>query len=148
MIEKILSAFQSYRTPIVTALISIGAFGCFWYGAHVERLEANEEIALMEKEYATRESSALWEAECIRKQQEQAYLAEMDRLRGINADISADALRVREQFNQLQGRRSTDLERCNNRAQRCEQLLSEAYDLARESEVLLRERDARLNAVK
>lgn len=36
---------------------------------------------------------------------------------------------------------------CNSRAARCERLLSEAYDLAAEGEGLLKDRDARLNAL-
>ena len=123
--------------------------GCrlFFYGAHVERLEADEEIAQMEKEYAIRESSALWEAETIRKQQEQKYLLEMDRFKLLNAELAADTLRVREQFAQIQSRRSPDLERSHHRIERCERLLSEAYELAGEGEGLLKERDARLKAL-
>lgn len=140
-----LTKIKTYGVPIALMLFGLAAF---FYGAHVERLEANEEIALMEKEYATRESSALWEAERIRKQQEQKYVSEMERLNAHNTQLSADALRVREQFNQLQSHRSSDIERCNHRAQRCEQLLYEAYSLAGEGEGLLRERDARLGALK
>ena len=136
-----LTKIKTYGVPIALMLFGLAAF---FYGAHVERLEANEEIALMEKEYATRESSALWEAERIRKQQEENYILEIKRVNANNARINADALRVREQFNQLQSRRSPDIERCNSRAQRCERLLSEAYELAGEGEGLLRERDARL----
>ena len=123
--------------------------GCrlFFYGAHVERLEADEEIAQMEKEYAIRESSALWEAETIRKQQEQKYLLEMDRFKLLNAELAADTLRVREQFAQIQSRRSPDLERSHHRIERCERLLSEAYELAGEGEGLLKERDARLKVL-
>lgn len=140
-----LGKLKTYGVPI--ALIAFG-IAAYLYGAHVERLKADEEIALMRTEYATRESTALWEAERIRKQQEQKYVSEMERLNAHNAQLSADALRVREQFNQLQGRRSPDLERCNHRAQRCERLLSEAYGLAGEGEGLLRERNVRLEAVK
>ena len=90
-----LAKIKTYGIPIALILFGLSAF---FYGAHVERLEADEEIAQMEKEYAIRESSALWEAETIRKQQEQKFLEEMDRLRTLNADISLDAIRVREQF--------------------------------------------------
>ena len=140
MLDKI----KAYGIPIALILFGLSAF---FYGAHVERLEANEEIAQMEKEYAIRESSALWEAETIRKQQEQKYLVEMDRFKVLNAELAADALRVREQFAQIQSRRSPDLERCHHRIERCEWLLSEAYELAGEGEGLLRERDARLKAI-
>lgn len=139
-----LTKIKTYGVPIALMLFGLAAF---FYGAHVERLEANEEIALMEKEYATRESSALWEAERIRKLQEQKYVTEMERLNAHNAQLSSDALRVRDQFNQLQSRRSPDLERCNQRTQRCEQLLSEAYELAGEGEGLLKERDGRLKTL-
>lgn len=43
---------------------------------------------------------------------------------------------------------ATSIEQCNLRAARCEQLLSEAYELAGEGEGLLRDRDARLEALK
>lgn len=148
MLETILIAFKRYRTPVVAILIIIGALACFFYGAHVERLKANEEIALLEKDYANRESAALYEADWLRKQQEQNFLAEMDRLRALNADISADAIRVREQFAQLQSGRDSNHQSSDHRADRCNALLSEAYSLASEGEGLLRDRDARLKALK
>ena len=120
----------------------------FFYGAHVERLKADEEIAQMEKEYAIRESSALWEAETIRKQQEQKYLQEMDRFKLLNTELTADAIRVRELFAQIQSRRSPNIERSHSRIERCERLLSEAYELAGEGEGILKERDARLEVFK
>ena len=137
-----LAKIKTYGIPIALILFGLSAF---FYGAHVERLEADEEIAQMEKEYAIRESSALWEAETIRKQQEQMYILEMDRLKLLNAELTADTLRVREQFAQIQSRRSPDLERSHHRIERCERLLSEAYELAGEGEGLLAERDARLS---
>ena len=140
-----LAKIKTFGIPI--ALIIFGLLA-FFYGAHVERLQANEEIAQMEKDYAIRESSALWEAETIRKQQEQKYLLEMGRFKLLNAELTADALRVREQFAQIQSRRSPDLERSHHRIERCERLLSEAYELAGEGETLLKERDARLEAIK
>ena len=139
-----LAKIKAYGIPIALIVYGLSAF---FYGAHVERLEANEEIAQMEKEYAIRESSALWEAETIRKQQEQKYLLEMDRFKLLNAELTADALRVRELFAQVQSRRSPDLERSHLRVERCERLLSEAYELAGEGEGLLKERDARLSAL-
>ena len=136
-----LAKIKAYGIPIALILFGLSAF---FYGAHVERLEADEEIAQMEKEYAIRESSALWEAENLRKQQEAKYLVEMDRFKLVNAGLTADALRVRELFAQIQSRRSPDLERSHHRAERCERLLSEAYELAGEGEGLLRERDVRM----
>ena len=140
-----LAKIKAYGIPIALILFGLSAF---FYGAHVERLEADEEIAQMGKEYAIRESSALWEAETIRKQQEQKYLQEMDRFKLLNAELTADTLRVRELFAQVQSSRSPDLERSHHRIERCERLLSEAYELAGEGEGLLKERDARLNALK
>ena len=140
-----LAKIKAYVIPIALILFGLSAF---FYGAHVERLEANEKIAQMEKEYAIRESSALWEAETVRKQQEQKYLLEMDRFKLLNAELAADALRVRELFAQVQSRRSPDLERSHHRIERCERLLSEAYELAGDGEGLLKERDARLNSMK
>ena len=140
-----LAKIKTYGIPIALILFGLSAF---FYGAHVERLEANEEIAQMEKEYAIRESSALWEAESIRKQQEQKYLQEMDRFKLLNAELAADALWVREQFAQIQSRRSPDLERSHHRVERCERLLSEAYELAGESEGLLKECHGHLRALR
>ena len=140
-----LAKIKTFGIPIALILFGLSAF---FYGAHVERLEADEEIAQMEKEYAIRESSALWEAETIRKQQEQKYLLEMDRFKLLNAELAADALRVRELFAQIQSRRSPDLERSHLRIERCERLLSEAYELAGEGEGLLKERDARLSVLR
>ena len=140
-----LAKIKTYGIPIALILFGLSAF---FYGAHVERLEADEEIAQMEKEYAIRESSALWEAENLRKQQEAKYLVEMDRFKLLNAELAADALRVRELFAQVQSRRSPDLERSHHRIERCERLLSEAYELAGDGEGLLKERDARLNSMK
>ena len=87
-----LAKIKTYGIPIALIIFGLSAF---FYGAHVERLEANEEIALMEKEYAIRESSALWEAENIRKQQETKYLLEMDRFKLVNAELAADAAGVK-----------------------------------------------------
>ena len=137
-----LAKIKAYGIPIALILFGLSAF---FYGAHVERLEADEEIAQMEKDYAIRESSALWEAENLRKQQEAKYLVEMDRFKLVNAELTADALRVRELFAQIQSRRSPDLERSHHRVERCERLLSEAYELAGEGEGLLRDRDVRLD---
>ena len=139
-----LAKIKTFGIPIALIIFGLSAF---FYGTHVERLEANEEIAQMEKEYAIRESSALWEAENLRKQQEAKYLVEMDRFKLLNAELAADALRVREQFVQIQSRRSPDLERSHYRIERCERLLSEAYELAGEGEALLNDRDARLKAL-
>ena len=140
-----LAKIKAYGIPIALILFGLSAF---LYGAHVERLEANEEIAQMEKEYAIRESSALWEAETIRKQQEQKYLLEMDRFKLLNAELAADTLRVRDLFAQIQSTRSPDLERSYYRTERCERLLSEAYSLAAEGEILFKDRDTRLKALK
>ena len=73
-----LAKIKTYGIPIALIIFGLSAF---FYGAHVERLEADEEIAQMERDYAIRESSALWEAENLRKQQEAKYLVEMDRFK-------------------------------------------------------------------
>lgn len=101
----------------------------------------------MEKDYAIRESSALWEAETIRKQQEQKYLIEMDLFKLLNAELATDSIWVRELFAQVQSRRSPNFEHYHRRVERCERLLSEAYELAGEGEGLLKERDARLRVL-
>lgn len=141
-------SLSNYKTTVIAIAIIAFGTGCYLYGAHIERLEANEEIALLEKDYANRESAALYEADELRKQQEQKFLVEMDRLRALNSDISADALRVREQFDKLQSGRDSNGQSGNSRADRCDALLSTAYSLASEGEGLLRDRDARLNALK
>ena len=135
---------KTYAIPIALIMFGLSAF---FYGAHVERLKADEEIAQMEKEYAIRESSALWEVENLRKQQEAKYLEEMDRFKQLNVELTTDALRVRELFSSVKSSRSPDLERCHHRTERCERLLSEAYELAGEGEGLLKERDARLSVL-
>ncbi len=140
-----LAKIKTYGIPIALIIFGLSAF---FYGAHVERLEANEEIAQMEKEYAIRESSALWEAENLRKQQEAKYLVEMDRFKQLNAELSADALWVREQFDKLQSGRNSNGQSSDHRADRCNALLSEAYSLASEGESLLKERDTRLKVLK
>ena len=102
----------------------------------------------MEQEYERKESEALRQAERLRLEQEKRYIAQMEEVRAHNADLVADAIRVRELFAQVQSTRSPDLERSHHRIERCEQLLSTAYSLAGEGEALLRERDARLEAVR
>lgn len=119
-----------------------------FYGSHVERLKADREIAELRSQYAESERDALRKAEQIRQEQEQKFLAQMDALKRDAVARSADADRVRKQFNQLKSRSSSTLEQCNRRAGRCEQLLSEAYELAGEGEGLLRDRDARLESLK
>ena len=89
----------------------------------------------------------MWEAENIRKQQEAKYLLEMDRFKVANAELAADTLRVRGLFAQIQSRRSPDLEHSHHRIERCERLLSEAYELAGEGEGLLKERDLKLSVL-
>lgn len=149
MIEKIKTLlFGKYRTLIVVALGVAGALTCYFYGAHVERLKADKEIADLRRDYVQSERDALRRAEEIRQQQEAKFLAEMAALKRDAADRVSDAERVRQQFNELKSRRSATLEQCNHRAGRCEQLLSEAYELAGEGEGLLRDRDARFKSLK
>lgn len=139
----------NYKTAIVAAVATVGLLvAAFLYGGHVERLEADKEIADLEKQYAQHEAEALRRAEAVRQEQEQKFLTEIAAVKRSNADIAADAQRVRKQFESIAARRSATLEQCNNRAGRCERLLSEAYELAGECESLLRDRDARLGAMK
>ena len=72
----------------------------------------------------------------------------MEDVRVANADLVADASRVREQFDKLQSGRDSNGKSNDHRAERCDALVSEAYILASEGEGLLRDRDARLNALK
>lgn len=145
---ELLGKLKAYSTLVIVVLIVIGALACFFYGAHVERLKADKEIADLRTEYAESERNALRQAEEIRQAQEAQFQAAMAALKRDAAARSADAERVRRQFNQLKSRSSTTLEQCNRRAGRCEQLLSEAYELAGEGEGLLRDRDARLESLK
>lgn len=139
---------KTHSTLVAATLIVVGALACFFYGSHVERLKADREIAELRSQYAESERDALRKAEQIRQEQEQKFLAQMDALKRDAVARSADADRVRKQFNQLKSRSSSTLEQCNRRAGRCEQLLSEAYELAGEGEGLLRDRDARLKSLK
>lgn len=133
--------------PLWLAAALVAAVGCFYYGAYVERLKADQEIAQLRMEYAESERDALRRAEEIRMAQEVEFQAAMAALKRDSAARRADAERVRQQFSELKSRSSTTLEQCNRRASRCEQLLSEAFSLAGESEELLRDRDARLGAL-
>ena len=142
---KMLDKLKTYGIPAAAILACLG---CFFYGAHVERLKADKKIAELEETYAQQERDALRKAEELRQEQEAKFVAEMERLRRESADIATDAGRVRKQFDELKKRRSATLEQCNRRASRCEQLLSEAYELAGECEGLLRDRDARLKSLK
>lgn len=132
---------------IVTFLIAYG-LGCLWLGHRNERLEWEAHVAKMEEEHARQESEALRQAERLRQKQEKQYLAQMEEVRAHNADLVADAIRVREQFDALRFRRDSTDERDSGRVERCERLLSEGYSLEAEGEGLLKERGARLKALK
>ena len=105
-------------------------------------------MAKMEMEYERKESEALRQAERLRQEQEKELVAQLEAVRMVNADLVADAIRVREQFDALRSGRDSTNEQCCDRVERCERLLSEAYSLAAESEGLFKDRDARLNALK
>lgn len=126
----------------MAAIIAVAAV--FIAGYHVAALRYERDIAEMREEYAERETDALRKAEALRDAQEERILAEIEALKRDAVERTADAERVRRQFNQLKSHSSTTLEQCNRRAGRCEQLLSEAYELAGEGEGLLKDRDARL----
>lgn len=145
MLAKLAGLMKGIPLWLVAALVA--AVGCFYYGAHTERLKADQEIAQLRMEYAESERDALRRAEEIRMAQELEFQAAMVALKRDAAARRADAERVRNQFAELKSRSSTTLEQCNRRAGRCEHLLSEAFSLAGESEELLRDRDARLGAL-
>ncbi len=132
---------------VLMALIIYGA-GCLWLGHRNERLEWEAHVAKMGEEYERKESEALRLAERLRHEQEKEYIAQIKAVRMANADLVADALRVREQFDALRSNRDSTNEQCYSRLERCERLLSTGYELAAESEGLLRECDARLRALK
>ena len=130
---------------IVAALIAVTAV--FITGYHSAALRYERDIAEMREECAERETDALRKAEAIRDAQEERLLAEIEALKRDAVERTADAERVRQQFSRLQSSRSATLEQCNRRVDRCEQLLSEAYELAGEGEGLLKDRDARLRSL-
>ena len=105
-------------------------------------------MAKVETEYERKESEALRQAERLRQEQEKELVAQLEAVRMANADLVADAIRVREQFDALRSRRDSNDEQCCDRVERCERLLSTGYELAGEGEGLLRERDARLKILK
>lgn len=102
----------------------------------------------MEEEHERKESEALRQAERLHLEQEKRYIAQMEEVRAHNADLVADAIRVRDQFDALRSGRHSTNEQRNSRVERCEQLLSTGYELATEGEGLLRDRDVRLNVLK
>ena len=132
----------------IVAFLAVYGLGCLWLGHRNERLEWEAHVAKMEEEYERKESEALRQAERLRQEQEKELVAQLEAVRRANADLVADAIRVRGQFDALRSRRDSAGEQCCDRVQRCERLLSEAYELAGEGEGLLRDRDARLNALK
>lgn len=140
MLEKL----KTYSTHIIVVLACLF---CFFYGGRLEKAKADKRIAELERTYAEQRNEALEQAESIRKGQEEKYLAQIADLKRANADRAADVIRVRKQFAVRQSSGNTDLKQCNQRASRCEQLLSEAYELAAEGESLLGDRDARLKAL-
>ena len=141
---------MTMKTKIIAIVVFLAVYGlgCLWLGHRNERLEWEAHVAKMETEYERKESEALRQAERLRQEQEKELVAQLEAVRLDNAELVADAIRVREQFDALRsGRNSTD-EQCGNRVERCERLLSEGYQLAAEGEGLFRERDARLRALK
>ena len=132
----------------IVGFLAVYGLGCLWLGHRNERLEWEVHVARMEEEYERNESEALRQAERLRQEQEKALIAQLEAVRLANADLVADAIRVREQFDALRSRRDSTNEQCYDRVERCERLLSEGYSLASEGEGLLRDRDARLKALK
>lgn len=147
-IKTALAFLTAYKLKAIPLLIIAGFALSAWLGSSYQKATCEARIANIRNQYAESERDALRKAEQIRQDQEKKFLAQMDALKRDAVARSADADRVRKQFNQLKSRSSSTLEQCNRRAGRCEQLLSEAYELAGEGEGLLRDRDARLKSLK
>ena len=141
---------MTMKTKIIAIVVFLAVYGlgCLWLGHRNERLEWQAYVAKMEEEYERKESEALRQAERLRQEQEKELVAQLEVVRMANADLVADAIRVREQFDALRFRRDSTGEQCRNRVERCERLLSEGYELASEGEGLLREWGARLRTLK
>lgn len=146
--KTVFAFLVTYKKYASALLIIAGFVLSAWLGSSYQKATCEAQIANLRNQYAESERDALRKAEQIRQDQEKKFLAQMDALKRDAVARSADADRVRKQFNQLKSRSSSTLEQCNRRAGRCEQLLSEAYELAGEGEGLLRDRDARLKSLK
>lgn len=147
-IKATMAFLTTYKKYAGILLIIAACALSAWLGSSYQKAKCEAQIANLRNQYAESERDALRKAEQIRQEQEQKFLAQMDALKRDAVARSADADRVHKQFNQLKSRSSSTLEQCNRRAGRCEQLLSEAYELAGEGEGLLRDRDARLESLK
>lgn len=141
MIDKL----KIYGGIIAAIFLAVGAY---FYGAQVAKTKAEKQIAELERDYAKRKIDALDQAERIRKEQESEFLAKIAELNRVNIERTADVERVRKQFADRGAGSNTSIISCNSRAGRCEHLLAEAYSLAGECERLLKDRDARLSALK
>ncbi len=148
LFKTVFAFLVTYKKYASALLIIAGFVLSAWLGSSYQKATCEAQIANLRNQYAESERDALRKAEQIRQDQEKKFLAQMDALKRDAVARSADADRVRKQFNQLKSRSSSTLEQCNRRAGRCEQLLSEAYELAGEGEGLLRDRDARLKSLK
>lgn len=136
------------KAAAVIAGFIVCGIAAFFTGRHYEALIWREKVSTLEKEYAQKETEAYKQAEAIRQNQEKTFLKELEAVGRTNASLSADSDRVRKQFQSIWSSGSTTLEQCNSRAARSNELLSEAYGLAAEGEGLLRDRDARLKALR
>ena len=148
LFKTVFAFLVTYKKYASALLIIAGFVLSAWLGSSYQKATCEAQIANLRSQYAESERDALRKAEQIRQDQEKKFLAQMDALKRDAVARSADADRVRKQFNQLKSRSSSTLEQCNRRAGRCEHLLSEAYELAGEGEGLLRDRDARLKSLK
>ncbi len=148
LFKTVFAFLVTYKKYASALLIIAGFVLSAWLGSSYQKATCEAQIANLRNHYAESERDALRKAEQIRQDQEKKFLAQMDALKRDAVARSADADRVRKQFNQLKSRSSSTLEQCYRRAGRCEQLLSEAYELAGEGEGLLRDRDARLKSLK
>ena len=140
---------MTMKTKIIAivAILAVYGVGCLWLGHRNERLKWEAHVAQMEEEYARKESEALHQAERLRLEREKELTAQLEVVRLANAELVADAIRVREQFDALRSGRDSTGEQCGDRLERCERLLSEGYSLAAEGEGLLKDWDARLGSL-
>ena len=91
----------------IVAFLAVYGLGCLWLGHRNERLEWEAHVAKMEEEYVRKESEALRQAERLRQEQEKELIAQLEVVRMANAELVADAIRVREQFDALRSRRDS-----------------------------------------
>ena len=93
------------KTKIVSIVdfLAVYGLGCLWLSHRNGRLEWEARVVKME-EYERKESEALRQVERLRQEQAKELVAQLEAVRVVNADLVADAIRLREQFDALQSR--------------------------------------------